>query len=98
MTAVALTERSHRAAPRWVRYGQGLALAFEFVGTIGTGVFVGWLVDEQLSTGPVFLIIGTLMAVVGGFVRLISMMRRLDRRREGASLPPDGNASGGPGT
>jgi F0F1-type ATP synthase assembly protein I len=84
-----------RPAPRWVRYGQGLALVFEFVGVIGGGAVVGWLADSYLHTGPIFLIFGTLVAVSGAFVRLVQSVRRLESgggrgARERETDPADG--------
>jgi F0F1-type ATP synthase assembly protein I len=61
---------------RYARYG---AVAFEFSGTIGAGAIVGWLLDRWLGTEPYLLIVSTLSAVVGGFIRLIQVLRRFDR-------------------
>jgi F0F1-type ATP synthase assembly protein I len=68
-----------------VRYGRYGALAFEFSGTIAAGAAVGWLVDRWLGSEPYGLVVGTLLAVVGGFVRLVQVLKRferLDLRRE----------------
>ena len=62
---------------RYARYG---AVAFEFSGTIAAGVGVGWLIDHWLGSDPYGLVIMTLVAVVGGFVRLIQLVRDFDRR------------------
>jgi len=66
---------------QWVRYGQGVALVFEFTGTVGGGALLGYGLDRYFSTEPLFLICATLGAVVGGFVRLVHVLQRLDRRR-----------------
>jgi F0F1-type ATP synthase assembly protein I len=68
-----------------VRYGRYGALAFEFSGTIAAGAAFGWLVDRWLGSQPYGLVVGTLLAVVGGFVRLVQVVKRferLDLRRE----------------
>jgi F0F1-type ATP synthase assembly protein I len=62
-----------------VRYGRYGALAFEFVGTIAGGVVLGWLVDEWLGIEPFGVVAGTLLAVIGGFLRMIETLRRFDR-------------------
>ena len=62
-----------------LRYGRYGALAFEFTGTIAAGAVVGWLLDRWLGTGSNLSIVCTLIAVVGGFVRLIQTLRRFDR-------------------
>jgi F0F1-type ATP synthase assembly protein I len=67
-----------------VRYGRYGALAFEFSGTIAGGAIVGWLLDGWLKTEPYVLVVCTLLSVVGGFIRLIAILRRLDREERAA--------------
>jgi F0F1-type ATP synthase assembly protein I len=62
-----------------VRYGRYGALAFEFTGTIGAGAFFGWLLDRWLGSEPWALVAGTLLAVTGGFIRLVQLVKRLER-------------------
>lgn len=62
-----------------VRYGRYGAVAFEFSGTIAAGSVIGWLLDRWLGTEPYLLVVLTLVAVVGGFIRLIDVLRRFDR-------------------
>ena len=62
-----------------VRYGRYGAVAFEFSGTIAAGAMLGWLVDEWLDTAPYMLVSATLLAVVGGFIRLIELVRRFEQ-------------------
>jgi F0F1-type ATP synthase assembly protein I len=62
-----------------VRYGRYGAAAFEFSGTIAAGSLVGWLADRWLGSEPYALVASTLVAVVGGFVRLVTMLQRFDR-------------------
>jgi len=62
-----------------VRYGRYGAVAFEFSGTIAGGVVVGWVIDRSLGTDPYGVVACTLLAVVGGFIRLIQVLRQFDR-------------------
>jgi F0F1-type ATP synthase assembly protein I len=62
-----------------VRYGRYGALAFEFSGTIAAGAVVGWLLDRWLGSAPYGLVLATLAAVVGGFVRLVQLVKRFER-------------------
>jgi F0F1-type ATP synthase assembly protein I len=62
-----------------VRYGRYGALAFEFSGTIAAGAAIGWLIDGWLGSPPWALVVCTLLAVVGGFIRLITTLRRFER-------------------
>jgi F0F1-type ATP synthase assembly protein I len=62
-----------------VRYGRYGALAFEFSGTIAGGAVCGWLIDRWLGHPPWGVLTCTLLAVVGGFMRLIQILRRFER-------------------
>lgn len=63
-----------------VRYGRYGAVAFEFTGGIAAGALIGWWMDAQLGTQPYALAGMTLLAVVGGFIRLVRVLRRFERR------------------
>ena len=63
-----------------VRYGRYGAVAFEFSGTIGGGAFIGWMVDRWLGSAPWGMVTCVVLAVIGGFVRLITILRQFDRR------------------
>ena len=62
-----------------VRYGRYGAIAFEFSGGIAAGAFIGWWLDERYGTQPYALLVTTLLAVVGGFIRLIKVLRKFER-------------------
>ena len=62
-----------------VRYGRYGALAFEFSGTIAGGCVVGWLIDRSFGWEPWGLVVCTLLAVTGGFIRLVTTVRRFER-------------------
>ena len=62
-----------------IRYGRYGAVAFEFSGGIAAGAFIGWWVDAKYGTAPYALLAMTLLAVVGGFIRLIRVVRRFER-------------------
>ncbi len=71
-----------------VRYGKYGAVAFEFSGTIAAGAVLGWLLDGWLSTAPYGLVVATLLGVIGGFVRLVEVVRRFEQMdREPGSRP-----------
>jgi len=65
---------------RYARYG---AVAFEFSGTVAAGVMVGWMIDHWLGSDPYGVVTMTLLAVIGGFARLIQLVRDFDRRDGG---------------
>jgi len=62
-----------------IRYARGMAIAFEFTGTIGAGALIGWYLDDHFGTGPWASIGCTITAVVGAFARLIQMLRRFQQ-------------------
>lgn len=62
-----------------VRYGRYGALAFEFSGTIVGGSVVGWALDRWLGSSPYALVVCTLLAVVGGFIRMIVILKGFER-------------------
>jgi F0F1-type ATP synthase assembly protein I len=67
-----------------IRYARGGAIAFEFTGTIAAGAFVGWWIDDRYGTTPWAMTGLTVVAVVGGFIRLIQMLRRFEQIDRGA--------------
>jgi len=62
-----------------VRYARLGAVAFEFSGTIAAGAVTGWLIDRWFDSEPYGLVIATLAAVIGGFIRLIQILLRFER-------------------
>jgi len=54
-------------------------LFWDFVGTVLAGALVGWLIDRQFDTEPYWTLTLLILGVVGGFVRLVTSLRRLDR-------------------
>jgi F0F1-type ATP synthase assembly protein I len=61
---------------RGARY---VAVAWEFVGTIAAGAVIGWFLDDRLGWAPSGIMVCTVTAVAGAFVRLIQTLRRFDR-------------------
>ena len=61
-----------------LRYGWALALVYELMGTFAAGAVIGWLLDRWLGSAPWALIVCSLLAIVGGFIRLVKAVRRLE--------------------
>jgi len=66
-----------------IRYARGMAIAFEFTGTIGAGALIGWYIDGHFGTTPWASIACTVAAVVGAFARLIQTLRRFQQLDDG---------------
>ncbi len=62
-----------------MRYSRGMAIAFEFTGTIAAGAFIGWYLDQRLGWTPWGSIVATVAAAVAAFVRLLQMVRRFQQ-------------------
>jgi F0F1-type ATP synthase assembly protein I len=58
------------------RYARGMAMAFEFTGTIAAGAFLGWYLDGRFGWSPWGSIVLTVGSAGGAFVRLIQMLQR----------------------
>ena len=66
-----------------VRFGRSFALFWDFVGTVLAGAVIGWLIDRRFDTEPYWTLGLLILGVAGGFVRLVSSLRRLDRLDDG---------------
>jgi ATP synthase protein I len=64
--------------------GVGFGMAFDFIGTIGGGVLVGWLVDRWQGTTPIFVLVGLGLGFVGAMFRIVAQTKRQERREKAA--------------
>lgn len=62
--------------------GSALERSLEFVVSIVLFFGLGWLVDAWLGTRPLFMVLGTLFAVVGNFVRMWALYDAEMKRHE----------------
>lgn len=67
-----------------LRYSRGMAVAFEFSGTIAAGAFIGWYIDDRMGWTPWGSIVLTVLSAIGAFVRLLQMLRRFQRLDDAA--------------
>jgi F0F1-type ATP synthase assembly protein I len=63
----------------FLRYSKYGAVAFEFVGSIAAGVFIGYQLDVWLGTDPWLVMSMTIAGTVIGFYRMVQILRRLER-------------------
>jgi ATP synthase protein I len=71
--------REPTGEPAFVRYSKYGALAFEFIGAILAGVFVGAQLDRYFGTDP-WLVLGmTIAGTAIGFYRMVQILRRFER-------------------
>ncbi len=63
----------------FLRYAKYLAVAFEFIGSIAAGVFVGGALDAWLGTQPWLILAMTIAGTCIGFYRMIQILQRFER-------------------
>lgn len=49
---------------------------FEFIVTLILGFFLGYWVDQKLSTSPLFLLLGFFLGFTLGLIRLLKLLQR----------------------
>jgi F0F1-type ATP synthase assembly protein I len=61
------------------RYAKFGSVAFEFLGSIAAGVFIGNALDAWFDTSPWLILLMTIAGTVIGFYRMIQILRQLQR-------------------
>jgi F0F1-type ATP synthase assembly protein I len=61
---------------RYAKYG---AVAFEFIGSIAAGVFLGTALDAWLRTEPWMVLTMTIAGTAIGFYRMVQILLRFQR-------------------
>ena len=78
-------------------YGAGFQVATEMVATLAVSVGLGWLLDDWLATGPLFLVILFFLgAAAGGFNVYRRAMRMAAEMDDTASADDEGGADDAP--
>ena len=65
----------------YLKIGKYAAAGLEFPSTILGGLLLGYFLDDYFETSPWFTTILTLLALIGGFVRLFQWINYFSRRR-----------------
>ena len=63
---------------RYAKYG---TVAFEFLGSIAAGVFLGSTLDRWLQTEPWMVMVMTIAGTVIGFYRMIQILLQFQRNQ-----------------
>jgi F0F1-type ATP synthase assembly protein I len=77
--------RHDNQTPFLRRAGLYLGVAFELPGTILGGLVVGYFADQYFGSSPWLLILFTVTAFVGAFMRLVSWVKFFSAQRDGNS-------------
>ena len=74
--------------------GVAMQVAFELVGALAVAVGIGWVLDGQLGTRPLFLVIFFFLGAVAGGLNVYRRAQQLSGDI-GADGPNDGANDGG---
>jgi len=80
-----------KSSDPWAQVGIYTSLGFILFGGIGGGYFLGWLLDEWLGTAPIFSLVIAVAGFAGGFIEVLRILQRLEKRGSG------NNTGTGPG-
>jgi len=72
-------QRGNSSGP-WAQMGIYTSLGFILFGGIGGGYFLGWLLDAWLGTAPIFSLVIAAAGFAGGFIEVLRILRRLEKR------------------
>jgi len=72
-------QRENSSGP-WAQVGIYTSLGFILFGGIGGGYFLGWLLDAWLGTAPIFSLVIAAAGFAGGFIEVLRILRRLEKR------------------
>jgi ATP synthase protein I len=75
-------EQAGDAAARGSALGQAFKVAVELVAGVGVGGFIGWVLDKQLGTLPLFLAVFVMLGFAAGLLNTIRTARRLQAKAE----------------
>ena len=81
-----------KSSDLWTQVAYYSSLAFILPASALMGYAIGWLLDRWLHTSPLLSIIMTMLGAAGGFLEILQMLKRAERRA-GAN---DSNARPGP--
>lgn len=64
----------------WTQVAYYSSLGFVLPASALIGYGIGWLLDRWLHTSPVLSIVITMLGGVGGFLEVLQMLKRAERR------------------
>jgi F0F1-type ATP synthase assembly protein I len=69
----------------WAQVGIYTSLGFVLFGGIAGGYFLGWILDRWLGTAPVLSLVIAAVGFTGGFIEVLRILQRLEKRDDGNS-------------
>ncbi len=71
-----------KAAAAYAEVGPYASLGIQFAVTILLFLAVGWWLDGELGTTPLFILLGTPLGAIAGFYKLYLTLMDLDQKRK----------------
>lgn len=75
-------KKENKVAGAYAEAGPYASLGVQFAVTILLFMAGGWWLDGQLTTTPLFILLGTLLGAVAGFYKLYRTLMDLDEKRK----------------
>lgn len=66
----------------WSQVAYYASLGFILPASAAAGYVIGWLLDRWLHTVPVLSIVLTMLGAAGGFLEVLTILKRAERRAD----------------
>ena len=63
----------------WKQLGVAMAVGSQFIGSIVTGILIGWLIDDHFSIAPMGLLVGSFLGLGVGVRWLIQYQKQIQQ-------------------
>ncbi len=68
----------------WAQVGFYTSLGFILPLSAAGGFGIGWMLDRWLKTSPIFAVVLSFIGAAGGFVEILRIMQRAEKRGDGS--------------
>jgi ATP synthase protein I len=73
-------DKEREKEPPYLKYGKYAAIGLEFPSTVIGGLLLGYFIDQYFGSSPWFTVSLTLLALIGGFIRLFQLLKHFASR------------------
>ena len=74
--------RGEKSSDIWAQVAYYTSLGFILPAGVAAGYALGWLVDRWLHTAPVFATIMAFLGAAGGFIEVLVILKRAEKRAD----------------
>ena len=75
-----MSDRRDDQSGLWKTVGAVSGLGFVLFASIGSGYFLGWLLDRWLGTTPIFALVAACLGLAGGLIEILQILKRVEKR------------------